>query len=202
MAGSRLVREAITRGHTVTGVARAIGSGDAPALCTSFLEADAAAPEVVERVAAEHDVIILATRPSADAEPTVRSVVGSVLDAAGKHGRRVLVVGGAAPLRSNSGSDRLVIDDIRLVPAPWRAIAQASIDQLDACTGHSADWTYVSPPATFEPGTRTGGFRRGETTLLTAEDGVSRISAEDFAIAVLDEVESPRADVRHFTVGY
>ncbi|GAB3116661.1 hypothetical protein GCM10027055_26570 [Janibacter alkaliphilus] len=62
-----------------------------------------------------------------------------------------------------------------------------------------AAWAYLSPPALLEPGTRTGRYRRGTTTLLTAQDGKSWISAEDLAVAVVDELEQPGAD-RHITV--
>ncbi|MFI7669331.1 NAD-dependent epimerase/dehydratase family protein [Nocardia sp. NPDC049526] len=56
-------------------------------------------------------------------------------------------------------------------------------------------------PALLEPGHRTGKYRRGTTTLITAADGASRISAEDLAVAVLDELETP-CETQHFTVGY
>lgn len=62
-----------------------------------------------------------------------------------------------------------------------------------------ADWTYVSPPALVAPAERTGRYRRGTTTLLVASDGTSSISAEDFAVAVIDELETPSGE-RHVTV--
>jgi putative NADH-flavin reductase len=95
-----------------------------------------------------------------------------------------------------------VIDDPRFVPRQWRAIAQASVDQLNACKPHAADWTYLSPPALFGPGARTGAFRRGGNRILVDVHGESRISAEDLAIAALDEVENSERGLRHFTVAY
>ncbi|WP_416382691.1 MULTISPECIES: hypothetical protein [Nocardia] len=79
--------------------------------------------------------------------------------------------------------------------------ALASLTQLRVCEPHPARWTYLSPPALLEPGERTGRYRRGTTTLLLDADGRSRISAEDLAVAVLDELENPGGD-RHFTVAY
>jgi putative NADH-flavin reductase len=64
------------------------------------------------------------------------------------------------------------------------------------------DWTFLSPSALFVPGKRTGKFRIGKDNLLTGEDGKSWISMEDFAVAMVDELENPRHSRERFTVGY
>ena len=64
------------------------------------------------------------------------------------------------------------------------------------------DWTFLSPSAIFVPGERTGKFRLGTNQLLIGEDGESRISMEDYAIALVDELETPRHLQQRFTVGY
>ncbi|MEV6627990.1 NAD(P)H-binding protein [Amycolatopsis sp. NPDC051106] len=142
------------------------------------------------------DAIVAAARPAPGEEHTVATTTTALLDAAGT---RILVVGGAAPLRVPGGG--LVLDYPRYVPPEYRAIASASAAQLEVCRAHPADWVYLSPPAVLEPGSRTGVYRRGTTTLLVRPDGSSRISAEDLAAAVVDELENPGPD-RHFTVGY
>lgn len=202
MAGSRIAVEAARRGHSVTGMSRS-GRGDAqklPGVMVSI--ADATDPQLMSRVAAEHDVMVLATRPAIGAEVDVTAPVTTVLDAAENGGRQVLVIGGAGPLLSPDRSDRLVVDDPRFVPRAWRRIALASVDQFHVCLAHRADWTYLSPPAQFEPGPSTGTYRRGGGQLLIDADGVSRISAEDLAIAAVDEIENPESGLRHFTVAY
>lgn len=201
MAGSRIAAEAARRGHSVTGYSRSASGGQLPPAAVSSCLADATDARAMSCIAARNDVIVLATRPVPGAEGEVGAVVTTVLDAALDFRRRVLIIGGAAPLRAPD-SEALVIDDTRFVPAPWRAIAQASVDQFNACTPHAADWTNVSPPALFEPGTTTGSYRRGGSQLLIDANGASRISAEDLAIAVLDEIENPRTGLRHFTVAY
>ncbi|WP_156754470.1 NAD(P)-dependent oxidoreductase [Actinokineospora pegani] len=195
MAGSRVAAEAVRRGHVVSGFSRSGGGGGGVASFT----ADATDPGAAARVAARHDVIVLATRPTPGAEDGVRALVTTVLDAALGFGRRVLVIGGAGPLRSPD-SDLLVVDDPRFVPRRWRTTARASVDQFNACLSHPADWTYLSPPALFAPGDRTGAYRRGGNRILVDADGESRITAEDLAVAALDEIESPRPGPRHFTV--
>ena len=202
MAGSRIAAEAVRRGHAVSGLSRSEAVDARTVRGVRLSVGDATSPEAMGRIATDHDIIVLATRPAPGTEDDVSSPVTTVLDAALDSGRRVFVIGGAGPLRSPDHPDRLVIDDERFVPRQWRAIAQASVDQLNACMAHHADWTYLSPPAQFEPGTRSGTYRRGMNQLLIDADGVSRISAEDLAIAAVDEIEKPQPGLRHFTVAY
>ena len=64
------------------------------------------------------------------------------------------------------------------------------------------DWTFLSPSVFFGPGERTGNFRLGKDELLSDADGKSHISYEDYAIALLDEIEQPKHSRQRFTVGY
>lgn len=201
MAGSRIAAEAAQRGHTVSGISRSEPSDQPTLPGLALFTADATDPEAMGHIAAQHDVIVLATRPTPGTNENVGSLVTTVLDAALGFGRRLVVIGGAGPLQSLD-ADRLVIDDPRFVPRQWRTIAQASVDQFNACVAHAADWTYLSPPALFGPGTRTGAYRRGGHQILIDDNGESRISAEDLAIAALDEIENPQPSLRHFTVAY
>jgi hypothetical protein len=87
-------------------------------------------------------------------------------------------------------------------PAAWKPIALAHEEALKLLRDSSIDWTYLSPSAFFEPGERTGTFRLGQDELLTADDGKSHISMEDYAIALADELERPQRRRQRFTVGY
>jgi putative NADH-flavin reductase len=87
-------------------------------------------------------------------------------------------------------------------PAEWKGIAEAHEKALRLLQESSIDWTYLSPSAFFEPGRRTGKFRLGQDQLLTADDGKSSISMEDYAIALVDELEQPQHRRQRFTVGY
>lgn len=198
MVGSRLVTEATGRGHRVVAAARRVG--DYPDAAITGVAVDAGAPAELVAALAEADAAVLTVRAAAGHEYTIEPLTTAVLDATARAGVRLLVVGGSGPLRSPREPGLAVVDDPNYVPAEWRTIAGASTAQLHACTRHSnSDWVYLSPPAILEPGTRTGTYRRGTTTLLTDPDGTSRISAEDLAVATLDEIERPGTD-RHFTV--
>ncbi|GLY69534.1 NAD(P)-dependent oxidoreductase [Amycolatopsis taiwanensis] len=195
MVGSRVTDESVRRGHDVTAVVRGGSPRGVP-----VVYGNAADREQMSTAFSGSDAVVVATRPRPGQEHTVSATTAALLDAAAATGTRILVVGGAGPLRS---PDRpgLVIEDPSYVPPQWRSSAEASIAQLRACHGHPADWTYLSPPAILEPGVRTGHYRRGTTTLVVRPDGTSRISAEDLAVAIVDELENPGTD-RHFTVGY
>ncbi|WP_040776791.1 NAD(P)-dependent oxidoreductase [Nocardia pneumoniae] len=200
MVGSRVVNEAARRGHDLVAVFRMRRPSVRPSGVIA-VEGDANDPDHMSRLFSRTDAIVAATRPGPGQEHTVTATTTALLDAATTTGTRILVVGGAAPLHVPGRPGQLVLDTPEYVPPAVRAIAAASAAQLEACRAHSADWVYLSPPALLEPGRRTGEYRRGTTTLITDADGASRISAEDLAVAVLDELENP-GDNKHFTVGY
>lgn len=200
MAGSAIVAEALWRGHDVVAASRRPATAHPIHESPTVRQANVANPATVDPILREADAAVLTVRLARGEEGELATLTRGFLDAAARHNTRVLVVGGSAPLRSPKHSERLLIEDSDYVPEAWKSIAQASLDQFHECRGHPyTGWVYLSPPAVFEPGERSGNYLRGTTTLLTDADGVSRITAPDFAIAVLDELESPGAD-QHFTV--
>ncbi|MBW1597045.1 NAD(P)-dependent oxidoreductase [Streptomyces sp. JJ38] len=201
MVGSRVVTEAAGRGHRVLALARRPAS-DVPGVTP--VGVDATDADALRRALSgtAPDAFVLAVRSfPADREFLV-GATRTVLDVADEAGARVLVVGGAGALRSPGDGELLVADDPAYVPAEWRDVAAAGVAQLRTCEAHpAADWAYLSPPALLTPGDRTGRYRRGTDTLLTAADGRSWISAEDLAVATVDALEAPGPD-RHFTVAH
>nr|WP_225826000.1 NAD(P)H-binding protein [Streptomyces sp. TML10] len=199
MVGSRVIGEATARGHRVLALSRT-PAGGAPGVTPVPLDANApdAVREALARSAAE--AVVLAVRSHPVDEDFLVGTTRAVLDAAADVGLRVLVVGGAGALRSPGTPGLLVADDPARVPPELRPVAAAGVAQLRACRTHShPDWVYLSPPALLEPGPRTGRYRRGTHTLLTTSGGRSWISAEDLAVAALDELETPGRD-HHITV--
>lgn len=192
--GRRLRDEARRRGHTVTLVARhaepALDDG-----AFSFVQGDVTTdPTAVGHALRGCDVLVSAARfASVDA--------GHVLGVARAAGiGRLLVVGGAASLEVAPGRRLLDSPDF---PEAYRAEATAGAVFLDALRQvDDLDWTFLSPAALFEAGTRTGTFRVGGDRLLSDADGHSRISYEDYAIAMLDEIEQPAHVRERFSVAY
>ena len=197
MAGTAVVNEALSRGHEVTAVSRRrhrAGAG-----VTSCL-LDVTDVEGVAGLLEDSDAAVVALRPPAGHESDLVRLTTAVLDAASRSRTPLLIIGGAAPLSSPTDPSILAIDDPTIVPPAWRDVAQASLDQFRACQAHRYQgWVYLSPPAIFGPGDAAGSYRRGTTTLLRDAHGESRISPEDLALAVVDELERP-GDQQHFTV--
>lgn len=192
-AGSRIVSEALARGHQVTGIARhpdKIAARDNLRVAAG----DVAQPRVLAEVLTGHDVVVSAVR-------FLNFDVASLLDALSQARiARLVMVGGAGSLRTASGG--LWVDAPNF-PEAVKGEARAGAEKLDALRAQrDIDWTFLSPSALFEPGERTGRYRVGSEELLTDANGESRISQEDYAIALLDEVESPRHRRERFTVGY
>lgn len=199
MVGCEVVAEAYARGHAVIAISRT-ARPDSVVDRLTFRAIDVTDADVLDEALAEVDVAVLSVRLAPGSEDQLAEVTRGLLDAASRNDVRVLVVGGATPLRTPNNPHEFLIDAPSFVPPAWRTIAQASVDQLRACKEHSYDgWTYLSPPAVLEPGVRTGRYQRGSTTLLTDKNGDSRISAADLAIAVVEELEEP-GNVQHFTV--
>ncbi|MEU1916708.1 NAD(P)-dependent oxidoreductase [Streptomyces massasporeus] len=206
MVGSRVVDEASARGRQVIALSRrAVGrTAGSPNVTPVAVDAnDSRAVREALAGSASHggvDAVVLALRTVPVDEEFLVGTTRTVLDIAAELGIRVLVVGGAGALRSPDDSHLLVADNMAFVPAGIKAVAAAGIAQLRTCQSHAeADWVYLSPPALLEPGIRTGGYRRGTDTLLVGADGRSWISAEDLAVAVVDELETPGPD-HHITV--
>lgn len=199
MLGSRVVAEAAARGHLVTAISR---GGTSPLELSAVVpvRADGTDLTTIVELFTGADVVVAATRPGPGDETSLPVVTAGLLDAAAAADRRLIVVGGAGPLRVPDEPGELVVDAPAYAPPAYQAIAAASVAQLWVCRAHrTADWTYISPPALVAPAERTGRYRRGTTTLLVSPDGTSSISAEDFAVAVIDELETPSGE-RHVTV--
>jgi putative NADH-flavin reductase len=191
--GSRLLAELVRRGHSVTALVRNTGRVPAQTGVTPKRVDVADKAELIEGFAG-HDAVISAV-PFAGSDPRI-------LIAAVKAARvvRYLVVGGAGSLEVAPGQ-RLV--DAPAFPAQYRDEALAGAAFLDALRAEpDLDWTFLSPSALFVPGDRTGKFRLGGDQLLADEKGNSTISFEDFAVAMVNELEQPSHSRQRFTVGY
>ena len=193
-AGSRIASELLRRRHTVTGIARNV----APAATQPGLTLKAGDVTDAGTLAAllkGHDVVVSSTR-------FVGGTDAATLIAAARQAgvKRVIVVGGAGSLEVAPG---VALVDTPEFPEIYKAEAiggSAFLQTLRAET--ELDWTFLSPSALFEPGERTGRFRLGGDRLLVDASGNSHISMEDYAIALADELETPKHSRARFTVGY
>jgi putative NADH-flavin reductase len=192
-AGSRLVNELLTRKHEVTGISRhpeklAVQAG------LTMKQGDIRDQAALAQLLAGHEAVIHAVR---FLQTDIHSVIAAVKQAGVT---RLLVVGGAGSLESSPG---VSLVDTPSFPEAVKPESNAGVNFLNALRGEKElEWTFLSPSAIFTPGERMGKFRLGTDQLLTSAGGQSKISMEDFAIAMVDELERPQHTRQRFTVGY
>jgi putative NADH-flavin reductase len=203
LIGSRILNEALSRGHEITAIVRdpaKITQGNPKLHAVAGNVLDAAS---VAKLVPGHDAVISAyspgtANPNGSVAHAAKSLIAGLTAAKVK---RIVAVGGAGCLLVAPGVDLI---DSGFLPAEWKTIA---IDHRDAMKifqtqGGDLDWTILCPAAYIQPGERTGKFRLGDNHLLSDAKKESRISAEDYAIALLDEVEKPGHLRQIFTVAY
>jgi hypothetical protein len=202
--GQRILQEALQRGHTLTAIVRDPSRISAPSVNVTVVAGDVLDPSRMAEAVKGHDVVISAIGPklpSGDPQIVVKAA-HSLLEGVAKAGvKRLIVVGGAGSLEVAPG---VQLVDTPQFPEAWKPVALAARDALKVfqTAQTTVDWTYLSPAALIEPSERTGRYRTGTDRLLVDEKGESRISAEDYAVALLDEVENPRHKRQRFTVAY
>jgi len=192
MIGSRLLAELNRRGHEVTAIVR--HPEKVPALPkVTAKKGDVYDEKGLAELLKGHDAAISSVH-YLDSDP--KKLLGAV-KASGVP--RYLVVGGAGSLEVAPG---VKLIETPQFPPQYKAEAQAGGDFLDLLRKETTlDWTFLSPSAVIAPGERTGKFRLGGDQLLTHDKG-SNISAEDYAIAMIDELEKHAHSRKRFTVGY
>jgi len=191
--GSRILDEALLRGHRVTGLTR----DPAKLAARSGLQAKKANTTEVAAFADAlkgHDAAILSIKWN---ENDVHQVLDALHEAGVK--RCLFVVGAGSLLRTDGRThfDHMAEKGIQPPTSKPAALALAEVQKVT-----DLDWTAISPPASIQSGPRTGKFRLGRDHLIEDDKGKSEISREDFAIAILDEIEKPKHIRQRFTAAY
>lgn len=200
--GDRIVNEALSRGHEVSAVVRRPEDYTKIHDHLRVAKADLFNSQDVESGAFDNDVVVCAYGPTSGAAvSTLTEVAVPLINGVKQAGvKRLIIVGGAGSLEVAPGKQLV---DQPGFPDIYKPAALAARDALKVYKQEKdLDWTYISPSAEIYPGERTGKFRTGTNQLLTAADGKSHISMEDYAVAVLDEIENPMHPRAQMTVGY
>ncbi|UJC80899.1 NAD-dependent epimerase/dehydratase family protein [Rhodococcus erythropolis] len=200
-AGSAIAKEAASRGHEVTVVARSAQSGTE----TNVVQGSVHDNTIVEQITADNDVVVVAVPAREIDGKRLLDAVTPLADAAARNGARIAVVGGAGSLLVAEGGPRVV--DTPDFPDAYKGEALAHADVLDAlrATDSNVDWFYVSPAAAFGAHAGVapkGSFQVGGDILLTDAEGNSAIAGEDYAHAFVDEIETPAHRRQRFTVAH
>jgi uncharacterized protein len=197
--GQRITLEALVRGHEVKALVRNPESFPIAHPRLTVARVDIFDPASVAEAIIGSDVVVNATG-AGDSDPhtfyinSTKAVIEGVKRAGGS--KRLIVVGGAGSLEVAPG---VQLVDTPTFPNVARPTSKAQSETLDILRASAIDWTFFSPSEHIAPGRRTGKYRLGADQLLTNDEGESFISMEDYAFALLDEIEQPRFIRQRFT---
>lgn len=201
--GSKILGEALARGHQVTAIVR---NPEKIAVKNPLLtiEKGDVLKDGVDELVKGHDAVVSAYNPgwgNPNIAPDTTKAYAAIIAAVKKAGvKRLLVVGGAGSLEVSPGVQLI---DTMQVPDVIRGAILALREVLYTLRKEKdLDWTFFSPAANFTDGERTGRFRLGNDQVVKDDKGESKISIKDYAVAMLDEVEKPKHSRQRFTVGY
>lgn len=199
--GGNVVREAATRGHDVVSVSRSEPIDRMAGVRYEVGNAEEVAPRVIE----DADVVVATLSPRGDMAGRLVDVYDGLARLSAQAGARYVQVGGFSSLRPAPDLPRFVEGDI---PEEYRAEAlegEATRVLLADSAPEDLDWLFVSPAGgygSFAPGEATGAYRVGGEIALFDAEGGSNISGPDFALAIVDEIDTPRHRREHISVAY
>ncbi len=203
--GSAVLNELVSRGHKVTAVARNLAKLTENEFVTPAKE-DVAHVEAIAKLAEGKDAIISAYNPgwtNPDIATLITENYPKILEAAKESGvKRLLIVGGAGTLFCAPG---LRVVDSGAIPAEImggvRPLGDFYLNTLR--NENDIDWVFFSPAGTFDAeGRKTGKYRLGKDELIVDANGNSHISVQDYADAMVNELEAPAHHKERFTIGY
>jgi putative NADH-flavin reductase len=203
--GAAILNEAINRGHKVTAVVRNPEKITLKNVNLTVVKADVSSVETVAKISKGSDAVISAYNPgwsNANIYNETLSVYPAILSGVKKAGiKRFLCVGGAGSLFCAPG---LRVVDAGFLPEEIlpavKSLGEFYLNTL--INEKQLDWVFFCPAGNLAPGQRTGKFRLGKDELIVNEKGESNISVEDYAVAMIDELENENHHNERFTIGY
>lgn len=202
--GSQILTEALNRNHKVTAVARHANKISITSNNIIIRQCDILKQNETIEIIKGHEAVISAYNPgwkNPDIYDEYIRGYKSILESMHKTGvKRIIIIGGAGSLYVKPG---LQLVDSPEFPDDWKQGALAARQLYNTIQNEDElKWTFVSPAAQLVPGDRTGEFRYGENDVLFNEKNESKISVQDLAVAVLNELENPSYIKKRFTVTY
>ncbi|MGB6489056.1 MAG: NAD(P)-dependent oxidoreductase [Steroidobacteraceae bacterium] len=199
-SGSRILKELVSRGHQVIAIARNPAKVAERGPDVAVKQDDLSDPKTIAAAIDGAEAVVSAYGPPKDNPDAILGVTERQIEAVSRHpGTRLVVVGGAGGLNVAPGVTLL---ESGYLPEAFYPIVKAHIKTFSLLRASKIDWTYFAPAAYFEPGKRTGKFRLGTDELVANAQQESRISMEDYAIALVDELEQPKHRRQRFSIGY
>jgi putative NADH-flavin reductase len=203
--GSAVLREAIDRGHHVTGVVRHSEKITLNHKNLHVEKADIFLTNTITGIFKGADAVISSYNPGWTSPKIAEETTAgykSIIEAVRQSGvKRLMIVGGAGSLFVSPGK-RLM--DTGAIPESYMPAirALANVYLIDLANEKDIDWVFFSPAMNIHPGTRTGKFRLGKDDVIINQAGEGDISVQDYAVAMIDELEKPVHHHERFTIGY
>ena len=204
--GRTVLSELISRGHQVTAVAR---NPDKLPPSIACVRDDLSSAGRIAEIIAGADAVVSAFGPAKQDErffsdvsytDQLAHVTERAIAAVREAGvPRLVMAGGCGSLWYSPG---VTVIESGYWPEKLIPIATSHVKAFAALRASDINWTYFSPPMQIEPGVRTGKFRLGGDDLIKDDQGKSRVSFEDYAVALVDELEKPAHERSRFTIGY
>lgn len=203
--GSALLNEALHRGFQVKAIVRNPEKITLKNPSLQVVKGDVSSPETVTSLCKGYETVVSAYNPgwsNAHIYDETLTIYPGILKGVKEAGvKRFLCVGGAGTLYVKPGVR--IVDTGTVPKAILPGVESLGKFYTDVLLKEKdIDWVFFSPAATLEPGKRTGKFRLGKDNLIVDEDGESRISVQDYAVAMIDEAENPAHHRERFTIGY
>ena len=201
--GSRILKEALNRGHIVTAIQRDTSRLKEKNKNLKPVKGDLLdGPSIHENVSG-NDLVICSISPEIGKERSFIEAYKNLIKSLDQGSiKRILIVGGAGSLEVSPGVQLIDSPGFNSFPDNLKPSVLAHREVLGLFKKADLDWTYFSPAGTIQAGERTGKFRLGNNSLITDEKGNSAVSYEDYAIAMLDEAEKPKNIRKQMTIGY
>jgi putative NADH-flavin reductase len=196
-SGSSIVKELLNRGHSVVAIVRDASKAPQHADVTVRVSSDVETDNLVPLIK-DADVVVHAYAPPVSEPNRIIGFTDRLVQAVHQSNQRLVMVGGAGGLKVAGG----ILRDASFFPKEYIPIAQAHIDALEVLRKSNVNWTTLSPPAYFFVGERKGTYRKATEDLVSDANGNSSISYDDYAIALVDEIEKPVHVRQRFTCGY
>lgn len=204
-AGSAIVAEAARRGHEVVSVSRSVPAEEARVEGVRYETGSLVDADVRARAVADAEVVVSSLSPRGELDGRIVEVDRELAALAEQHGARFVVVGGYSSLRLEEGGPRQA--ETGQIPPEYAGEALQMNEVLGEllASAESLDFTFVSPAMQFgayAPGEALGRYRVGGEVAFTDDAGVSAVSGADFALAIVDELETPAHRREHISVAY
>ena len=202
--GQRIIKEALRKGYWVNAVQRNPANFTIKDSKLTVTKGDMLNETEVRQLIKDAEVVVSAISPSGTSTPEqFKRANINLINVLEKHPTlRAIIVGGAANTEITPGVRAMDSPMMEQIPEEWKPDIYAHAAVLDLYKASNTNWTYFSPAVIVGPGERTGKYRLGTTNMIFDSNGESRISYEDYAMALVEEIASPQHIREQFSIGY